>query len=112
MVFTVFFAHISHYLIVSLTAGRVSDQIGRSNLQGGAHWKLMMMSRFGRLVSRMEARVRLGTVERRLQLLITMGLDSWTLSFIYLRSYRSIYSDYNIKLIDSDSCVDDSMCSK
>jgi hypothetical protein len=66
-------AHISHDLIVSLTASRVSDQIGRSNLQGGVHWKLMMMSRFGRLVSRM------GTVERRrLQLFISMGLDSLT----------------------------------
>jgi hypothetical protein len=42
--------------IDQLTTGRVSDRIGRSNLQGGAHWKLMMMSRFGRLVSRMVAR--------------------------------------------------------
>jgi hypothetical protein len=44
-----------HYLIDQLTTGRVSDRIGRSNLQGGAHWKLIMMSRFGRLVSRMVA---------------------------------------------------------
>jgi hypothetical protein len=106
----------SHSLLVSLTACRGTVQFGRSNLQGGAHWKLMMMSRFGRLVPRMVARARTigdgGEEYSPFQLLITMGLDSWTLSFIYLWSYRSIYSDYNSKLINSDSFVDDSMCLK
>ena len=86
VVFAAFYC--SHNLLVSLTACRGTDQIGRSNLQGGAHWKLMMMSRFGRLVPRMVARARTigdgGEEYSPFQLLITMGLDSWTLSFIYL----------------------------
>ncbi len=86
VVFAAFYC--SHNLLVSLTACRGTDQIGRSNLQGGAHWKLMMMSRFGRLVLRMVARARTigddGEEYSPFQLLITMDLDSWTLSFIYL----------------------------